>query len=353
MRFVLVALGCILIATTLLSRFRSARWWVRLADFPRMQIAVGLAVVLAAYLGLYGWDGAPDVAFLVALSGALAYQSGRIFPYTVFAPYEVMRAKHVKDGMSVRLLVSNVLMENRRADDFLALVRETDPDLILAVETDDWWDEQLRVLDRDYPHSVKHPQSNYYGMHFFSRLELGSPEIRFLVEEDVPSLRTEVRLRSGHSFVFYGVHPRPPEPQVDTEERDAEILIVGKDIKADGKPSIVAGDLNDVAWSHTTRMFQRISGTLDPRRGRGMFSTFNARYPMVRWPLDHIFHEASFSLVRLQRMRGIGSDHFPVFAELMYDPKSEARQDAPAADHEDLEEAEEAIADGKAAAEQD
>ncbi|WP_407867160.1 endonuclease/exonuclease/phosphatase family protein [Phyllobacterium phragmitis] len=83
-----------------------------------------------------------------------------------------------------------------------------------------------------------------------------------------------------------------------------------------------AGDLGDVAWSHTTRLFQRISGTLDPRRGRGMFRTFQARYPLFRWPLDHIFHHAPYTLVHLQRLRDIGSDHLPVLAELNHRPSA-------------------------------
>ncbi|MCT7374002.1 endonuclease/exonuclease/phosphatase family protein [Chelativorans salis] len=350
MKSILFASGCLLIVMTLLSFVKSAKWWIRGADFPRLQIAVASALVLCVYLFLYEERGTWDAIFLITLAGALGYQSFRIFPYTIVAPREVAKASGDADtANSIRLLIANVLMENRAARRFLALVQETRPDIILAVETDAWWDEQLRDLSGDYPHSIKQPQENHYGMHLFSKLELASPEVRFLVEGDVPSVRASVRLRSGQWIEFFGVHPRPPEPRTDTEERDAEILIVGRQVKAQNRPAIVAGDLNDVAWSHTTRLFQRTSGLLDPRRGRGMFSTFHARYPLFRWPLDHIFHDASYTLVHLQRLRGFGSDHFPVLAELHYTPSAAEGQEAPESDQDDRAEAQEKIAEGKAA----
>ena len=80
-----------------------------------------------------------------------------------------------------------------------------------------------------------------------------------------------------------------------------------------------------------------------------MFSTFHARYPMLRWPLDHVFHEKTFTLVRLQRLRNIGSDHFPVCVELEYEPTAEGKQEAPKQDAEDPEEARERIAEGRVA----
>lgn len=348
MKLGLFAIGLGLIAITVLSRVPSARWWVRSTDFPRLQVAVLLALVGLAHALTFDGTSFVDVSFGLVLAGCLADQCFRIFPYTPLAPRQVLDAPPGDGTRSIRLLISNVQMRNRRHDDFMAVVREADPDLILAVETDAWWDERLRVLEPDYPHGIKYPQGNYYGMHLFSRLELEASEARFLVEEDIPSIRVTMRLRSGERVEFFGLHPRPPEPQQGTEERDAELLIVGREARDCERPAIVAGDLNDVAWSNTTRLFQKISGMLDPRRGRGMFSTFHARYPMFRWPLDHVFHDQRFTLVRLRRLRSIGSDHFPVFAELQLAPAAAADQAAPKPEQEDLDDAGERIAEGRA-----
>ena len=170
---------------------------------------------------------------------------------------------------------------------------------------------------------VRQPQNTTYGMLLYSRLELVKPKVEFLIEADVPSIHALVKLRDGTLVELHCLHPRPPAPQEaeDAKPRDAELILVARSLRGRDVPAIVLGDLNDVAWSRTSYEFQDISGLLDPRVGRGFYHTFHARYPVLRYPLDHCFHTKHFRLVRFKRLRKFGSDHFPVGIELSHEPE--------------------------------
>jgi endonuclease/exonuclease/phosphatase (EEP) superfamily protein YafD len=165
-------------------------------------------------------------------------------------------------------------------------------------------------------------------MLLLSRLPLFESQVRFIVRDDIPSIHTQAELPCGARVHIHGLHPPPPEPlrDQDSKPRDAELVIVGKEIEEVDAPTIVAGDLNDVAWSPTSELFLRLSGQLDARKGRGMFNTWNANNPLMRFPLDHVFHSHDFKLIEMKRMPHIGSDHFPVFVALSYEPEAQAEQ---------------------------
>ena len=319
---------------------------IRIWDFPRLQVAVLLAIVLVLTpfaLPLRTWR---TWAFSAALAGALAWQVYAIWPYTPLVETEAKALASCEPDSRVTLLIANVLDENREAAPLLALVERVSPDLVLLVETDHWWDRQLEPLKQAYPSTISHPQEDSYGIHLFSRFELTEPEVRFLVDDYVPSIKTGVRLRSGALIHLYGLHPKPP-PLQDTEQRDAELLIVGEELRTEAAPSIVAGDLNDVAWSQTNNLFREVSGLLDPRIGRGTYATFNAHWPLLKWPLDHVFFEQSFRLQGIIVMEDIGSDHFPFFVALCHDPAAPDVQEEPKPEPSDLEAADEAIEEGR------
>ena len=345
MQWIGAAIAGIVILCTALPLLPHEAWWIRVFDFPRRQIALITLLTIPAYIGLAGFDAALDWFFVGALAVCTLYQIARIGIYTPLFPKQAQDAANGAEESCVGIVVANVLTPNRNAEALLRIVRACDPDVLLFVETDDWWEAQLDSLEATYPYTVKCPKDNLYGMHLYSRLELVEPKLRFLVQPDVPSIHTHVRLRSGECIEMHCMHPRPPAPAEapSSTERDAELLLVAKNVAAAGQAAIVLGDLNDVAWSATTRLFQKISGMLDPRVGRGMFSTFHAKHPWLRWPLDHIFISPEFTVVSLSRLEYFGSDHFPMHARLCYTPRAAAVQAAPEPDAEDQAVAEEKI----------
>ena len=362
-------ISLVLVFGTAVPLLRSDPWWIRVFDFPRIQIAVLIALTLAGYavLRLCGPLRSWDYVLVVLVGVGLIWQLYCIAPYTRFYPTQMSESRAEDNSNRISLLIYNVLFENREVEALRDLIRDNNPDVILLSEPSQWWLDQLDGLENEYPYTVLQPQENHYGMLLYSRLELKDPEVRFLIGSEVPSIRTKVRLRSGTVVTLYGVHPRPPgiprpdeEKGSDIEEdeeggredadtRNAELLSVAKEVRELGDlPVIVAGDFNDVAWSHTTALFQRIGGLLDPRVGRGLFNTFDTRSRLMRFPLDHVFASEHFLFVELRRLPDIGSDHFPVFVVLDYDSGASAAQDEPQPDAGDKQAAQEAIDDGKA-----
>ena len=322
-------------------------WWVRVFDFPRLQISVMLIACIIAGIAVYSFTEIWHVAILVACFGALIFELVRIYLYTPFSKKQVMTYTGKDDQNSISLLVSNVLQTNRNSDKLIQLVKKYDPDILLTLETNKWWEKQLEKIEPEMPHTIKKSQKNLYGMHLYSKAELKNTSIKHLVKPNIPSFETEVMLNSKKSIKMYCLHPRPPFPtESDTSLfRDAELLIVGKKVEKTDEPVIVCGDFNDVAWSRTTRLFQKVSELLDPRIGRGFFNSFHAKIPFMRFPLDHVFHSDHFKLVKMKRLSSIGSDHFPIYIKLYYDSSFERRQEEPDADGEEQKYASEIISE--------
>ncbi len=345
LRWSALSLGTFLILGVALSLSNSSHWFVRIWDFPRIQILTVLIGCVAASFWFHGGLLLTIFTIVGALtSGWLLYG---IFRYTPLHPLQVKRATDPPEDSTFTLVATNVRMENEDHERWLAVMEKADPDLILAAEVDAKWERAMEPLREKYPHSMRAAQENYYGLVLLSRLPLIDPQVRFLVQDDIPSFHVWVELPNGSRFRLRGIHPRPPEPirDQDSAPRDAELVMVGREVENSDEPTLIAGDLNDVAWSHTTRLFQRLSGTLDPRVGRGFINSFHAGHLLLRWPLDHIFHSEHFELVRFERLPSVGSDHFPILVELALAPRrGEVEQETPEPESNDENEADELLA---------
>lgn len=344
-KILLYLLGILAIILTVLPFLRFTAWWIRIGEFPRLQIAIACLTTIAALPVLIFPLSTGETVLLVALAACAIYQFYCILPYLPFYPKQVELSRVPLSKNVISLLIFNVFIENREAGKFLRLVEKYNPDIVLLAEPDEFWVKSVAELEEKYPHGVNYPLDNAYGIALYSRLKLTDPQLKFLVEDDIPSIHTGVALRSGKIVNLYCLHPRPPVPTENFRslERDAELLMVGRLIDKLDVPVIVAGDLNDVAWSWTTKLFQKISGLLDPRIGRGLYSTFPAAYAPIRCPLDHVFHSNHFRLVELKRLPFVGSDHFPMYISLSLEQTAQLTQEEPEADAEEKREADEMI----------
>ncbi len=315
-----------------LQMVRLDQWWIRVSDFTHIQVLLLTFICLVALLIVAPFSDIINIVLATLGVVTLLYQAIIVYPYTPLHAKAAKGIKRVFDEERISILEANVYMYNTNYQLLLDLISKENPDIVITLETGKKWSAALSALDPEYPHSVKIPLDNTYGMLLFSKLPLTETSINYLVEEEVPSIETTVELGPDTKVKLHIIHPKPPSPSENyrSTERDAEVIIVGKKAKNEKLPVIVAGDLNDVAWSHSTRLFQRISRLLDPRIGRGFFNTYNAKYWLFRWPLDHVFHSDDFLVSRISRLPHIGSDHFPLYIELVYKPiTGPARNTAP------------------------
>ncbi|TDH20698.1 endonuclease [Segetibacter sp. 3557_3] len=346
MKKVLIGFSLFGLLLTLLPLIPLQYGLIRMWSYPRLQIAVLMGITLVGW-AFFHRHASQHMWLIVAVVAATVYQLTKFLPYTfVWKPEIVDTKTRIKD-QEISILFYNVYMYNQNTTAFINLAKEVDADLVLMAENDEFWRKGTAPLYADYPYKVEVPLPNTYGMCLYSKLPLSQTKVKFLVEPDIPSIHTIVTLPSGQPVRLYCIHPEPPGPSKSTKDRDAELVIVAKDIAKEKLPVLVAGDLNDVAWSSTTKLFGEISQCNDPRVGRGLFSTFNAKYPIFRWPLDHFFASKEFTLNDIKRLPKIGSDHFPIFTRLTYNPASAALNKTKQAEKADLEKAEEKLKEEK------
>ena len=321
--YLVILVSVAIIGVTMLSLLYDVNvWWIKTLDFPRVQCFFILLLCLLGFIFLnrhWSWG---TKLLVVGLVSSLGLQAYFIYPYTSLPAKVVpsINSNSASDASTVSLLIANVYMYNRKANAFLDIVQEADPDMVLVMETDQWWMDAIQPLQNQYAYHHEYPTSNTYGMGLYSRFPMLDMQTEFFQHDSVPSFHTQVQLPSGRTFMFHGVHPVPPvhsEHPDNAGEKEIEIIKVGQMITQEQQPAIVAGDFNDVAWSHTSRLFHTEGQLYDTRIGRGLYSSFDATSSIMRWPLDHIYVTKEFKMITLQRLDKFGSDHFPIYGELV------------------------------------
>ncbi len=334
--------GIIAIIISLLPLLPVDFWWIRMFDFPHIQLTAITFTAIIAYFLEFDKKDRKDYFFTVLLTVCFIYQFSKLAPYTFFYEKEVNNATLTDTKNRVKLLTANVLQKNEQDKELIKIIKDLNPDILIFTEANQRWQNAITSnISTEYKYKVEMPLENTYGILMYSKFELIEPQVKFMVTDTIPSIHTKFKMSSGEVAQLYAVHPTPPMPQENplSTDRDAELMLTVELARKSILPVIVIGDFNDVAWSPITELFQRTSELLDIRVGRGLYNTFNADSYFLRWPLDHIYVSPEFRVADILNCDNINSDHFPYYTELYFEPKGAKEQLPEPASKEDLKEA--------------
>lgn len=316
-------IGLLLAICSIASVFRNTdSRYLKMLDFPRIEFFVTSMICLIILLVVSIKRKWYDYLLAVLLISGLVINGAYLVHYTPLVPKLVPSANiETKADQTLSLLITNVKMSNRNSKDLLQLIKQKQPDLILAMEINAWWDKQLNILEKQYPYSQHTINEVTYGMVLYSKFPINDMEVNYLQNKKVPSFNSVIVLPGDKKVALHCMHPVPPtlfEDLPDNEgQQELALQKLGKKILSRQYPTIVAGDLNDVVWSHVDELTGTENILFDVRVGRGFYNSYSAENVLISWPLDHIFVTKEFQLKSLERLSKIGSDHYPIYVELV------------------------------------
>jgi len=287
---------------------------VRSFEFPRQHIIVlALVLLVVSWIILDNWL---QYSILNTLQlGIILYQVSWVYPYCKYLKPSVPSIESDKNN-DIKCMASNVQMNNTQYKDVSTLITRELPDVLFLMETDQRWFDELQSVLKTYTSVTTELKDNCYGCIFATNLKVVDINIHYIAGDDTPSVHATLEDKSGQTFIFRGIHPRPPVPGNTSRKRDEELRQTAKFAREKKIPEIVMGDFNDVVWSASSRKFMNIGQYKDPQAGRGSIKSFHARFSLLRFPIDQLYVSSGVSLVEMYRGPNVGSDHFPILAKL-------------------------------------
>jgi len=222
-----------------------------------------------------------------------------------------------------RVSLVNVLKKNNHYDDVIKFVKNTSPDLLVFMEIDDKWFEEVKVLDADYQSKIVSSTLGNDGIVVYTKFPVINSEEIVLSPKNRPNLKITLNIK-GQKVDCLVAHPVSPTRKPGKwEDRNTHISNIGKVANLAENPLIVIADMNTSMWSPFYKKLISDTNLRNSRKGFGINGTYPAPLALISGvPIDHILFDKNFACSNFKRGSYIGSDHLPIYADLYMNLKS-------------------------------
>ena len=278
--------GCVLLSQT---------WWV-----------FELFTHYAVYYGFFG-----TLFALLALASrhfktALIWAAMVSMNLALFTPYLTAAAPAPTEGPTLKILAQNFYYENTNVDQFVTLVRDENPDIIIVVEAGEFWKTAKEKLRADYPYLHLSHITGVHGIFIASRVPGSFQEVPLGIQAGLVFTPDDL------SYQVLAVHPEAPINPSWAKGRNAQFEEIARLTHTSNVPLIVMGDFNCTPWSPYFTKLLNESGLVDARLGFGLVPTWQAHNPLFWLPIDHALVSPELHVQNFKTTPAIDSDHFGI-----------------------------------------
>ena len=308
---VMLAAAGLVLATA--SALAARAWWAfDLFSHFRPQYVVAALILLVAALALRNWPAATLLAAVALVHG-----------WAIKDLWLGGTASAAQGGAPLRLVSANVLSANPTPEAVLQLVGAADPDLVVLVDAKRRrWHPVLAELGALYPHRAPLGWHEGAPVILLSRHPIVAEEVVRPPRGRRPYLMAELAVGGEEPLVVVAVHPSSPSPTEpgDTRRRNRELDHLAEVVSDTARPVIVAGDFNTTPWSPHFRDLIAAGGLRNAAAGHGYVATWPTWFWPALIPIDHVLLKGPLAATTLRRGPSIGSDHYPLIADLRLHP---------------------------------
>jgi endonuclease/exonuclease/phosphatase (EEP) superfamily protein YafD len=309
-----IVLAAPLLVATIGSFLGSWSWQLGLLSHFRPQLAVVGVVAAALSLWTRSW------AVLTVSLGLTVVNVAPLMPYLAGG---LVTASEAGDGQGrIRFLTFNLHGRSTDPEDLRRLLEREKPDIVLLAEAPYETRRAIQGWADLYPHQILEDGGFPVDAVLLSRWQIRSKS----ADRSVMRYRSTLTVRlcdpdlNRRCFTLIGLHAEQPFGEGAGRQR-AQLAGVVRQVKAASTGAVVVmGDLNVTPWAREFRSLIEEAGLVDAARTRMLFATWRSRSPLLGLPIDHILVNSGFKPIESRVGEDVGSDHFPVVADLILNP---------------------------------